>query len=80
MCSSDLLEPSGAAISPEFDTGCTPGCSVTTCSCTAAYFTWTASTSPRFPDSAWGVDFTDGTAYGSSKANLHFVRAVRSSN
>ena len=67
------------AVPAVFNTGCTAGCTVTTCSCTPADIgTWSSSTYQNGPNYAWGVYFPDGTVYGSSKTSNFFVRAVRS--
>lgn len=65
------------AMDPIFDHDCTPGCTVTTCSCTNAG-TFLTST----PDAAdgnyilnWLVDFGDGSV--KSFDGLHYMRAVR---
>jgi hypothetical protein len=78
-----LLRPSTApdpAVSSEFDTGCVPGCSVLTCSCTNDSSYWT---SDRFGDRAWTVDFDDGSTSEGPRAFLSgldvqwLLRAVR---
>jgi hypothetical protein len=70
------------AIPPEFDTGCAPGCTVLTCSCTriagqpfGGTLYW--SSSDGGGDFAWGVDFGDGDPDGKVRALEFFVRAVR---
>jgi hypothetical protein len=64
------------AVSPAFNTGCAPGCTVLTCSCTVSGYYWSASTYANSPDGAWGVLFGGGgvDAYGKSG---YYVRAVR---
>ena len=53
-----LVNPTTAnATFPEFDTGCVPGCTVLTCSCTRLTFTWSSTTYPYIPDRAWNVVF-----------------------
>ncbi len=67
------------SIDPIFDTGCTPGCSVLTCSCTAIDPYWSATSDAGFPLDAWGVHFARGTADPFAKVDLYLVRAVRGS-
>ena len=72
------------SIDPVFNTGCGGGCTVTTCSCTAASSTWSATTIPVFTNRAVTVNFTDGSVssditFASNRKrllSLH-VRAVR---
>jgi hypothetical protein len=66
------------AISPAFNTGCTAGCTVTTCSCTlsGAYY-WSSSTYAPNPQWAWVVNFYDGTMGAVYKTPNFFLRAVR---
>ena len=75
------------AVSPAFNTNCTPGCTVTTCSCTATSngsglagqlpYYWSSTTDAGSPDSAWSVDFGLGAVAYWGKAYGFFVRAVR---
>jgi hypothetical protein len=60
-----------------FNTDCTAGCTVTTCSCTGSGNYWSSSTSRLLPSDAWFVDFYDGGAYYDSKTDGRYVRAVR---
>ncbi|MFM7144038.1 MAG: hypothetical protein ACKO2K_19205, partial [Alphaproteobacteria bacterium] len=60
-----------------FDSGCTPGCTVTTCSCTRREPYWTSSTYRGFRFYAWSVDFANGTVDGHDKTAKRLVRAVR---
>ena len=62
----------------EFHTPCTPGCSVTACSCTAAFVYWSSTTDSGFPDFAWAVDFFDADVFDLGKDGDFPVRAVRS--
>jgi hypothetical protein len=64
------------ALDPAFDTGCVPGCTVTTCSCTAASDEWSSTTRVDWPDYVWAVDFSRGNVNSSPKGSNH-VRAVR---
>ncbi len=69
---------SSPCVPAAFNTNCTPGCSVTGCSCTASYFHyWSASNVSAFPDGAFAVQFGDGSVGPSYKANGEHVRAVR---
>lgn len=66
------------AVPAEFDTGCTAGCTVATCSCTRSYSSyWTSSTNQAGPYVAWVVGFGDGIGELVYKTESHFVRAVR---
>jgi hypothetical protein len=68
------LNPS---VSPEFNSACLPGCTVSTCSCTKAANTWTSTTNMNFPLNAWTVDFQVGFVRPDDKTVGDFVRAVR---
>ncbi len=70
------VPPPGPTVSPVFNTGCTPGCSVTTCSCTRASYYW-SSTTGRDASSAWNVYFYWGGVYDGYKNISSYVRAVR---
>ena len=70
-------ENSGPAVAGELDTGCTPGCTVTTCSCTEAAPVWTSTTFAADPALAWFVDFANGFAGNDVKSAPWHVRAVR---
>lgn len=65
------------AIDPVFNHDCTPGCTVTTCSCTnpAPFFTSTPDSSDPGFLAYWSVDFGDGSVVSSRDA-FH-VRGVR---
>jgi uncharacterized protein DUF1566/dockerin type I repeat protein len=65
------------SVSTAFDTGCTAGCTVTSCSCTAASPHWCSTTLASSPVSAWFVDFIIGNVSADFKATFHSVRAVR---
>ncbi|MFM7144625.1 MAG: DUF1566 domain-containing protein, partial [Alphaproteobacteria bacterium] len=60
-----------------FDTGCRPGCTVTTCSCTRSDYYWSSSTAQFNPSYAWYVPFYYGSDYYATKTNGFYVRAVR---
>jgi hypothetical protein len=65
-------------VSPVFNTGCTPGCTVTSCSCTVPSFYWSGSTTSTSPGGdAWGVYFDNGSVYPLGKPFNGYVRAVR---
>ena len=59
------------------DTGCTPGCTVTTCSCTRPSEHWSSTSNDFLPYQGWIVDFTYGSVYFEGKFGWHHVRAVR---
>jgi len=62
-----------------FSTKCSPGCTVTTCSCTAASSYWSSTTYAASDSNAWFVVFWGGFVdyFGLTKADKGFVRAVR---
>ena len=61
----------------EFNTGCAPGCTVTTCSCTQSDGYWSATTTAGGPNFAWGVYFNVGGGNFGPKTVNDYVRAVR---
>jgi len=62
-----------------FDTNCTLDCTVTSCSCTAANYYWSNTTSPGgVLEEAGGVHFDDGQEGFHLKTEFQRVRAVRS--
>jgi hypothetical protein len=66
------------AIDPVFNSGCAPGCTVTTCSCTSvALHYWSSSTSTYHPVTAWLVYFVDGDVNSFDKDTTYLARAVR---
>ena len=65
------------AVSPAFNTGCAPSCTVLNCSCTISSDYWSSSTYASYPTVAWLVYFVDGTAIADNKSDYHYVRAVR---
>ncbi len=67
----------GPAIDPAFNTGCAAGCTVTSCSCTASNYYWTATTYQNGASLAWSVLFNDGYGGVSGKSSSNSVRAVR---
>jgi hypothetical protein len=71
------LENLNPAVSAPFNTSCTEGCTVTTCSCTVTDGYWSSSTYAGFPLLAWFVIFTDGAVGAPNKVDDYYVRAVR---
>jgi Protein of unknown function (DUF1566) len=74
------------AVDPLFNTICTSGCTVTTCSCTALGTYWSSTTTAYDPSFAWDVPFTsynyNGRRFASllsndPKFNGNYARAVR---
>ncbi len=65
------------SIDPIFDTGCTPGCSVLTCSCTGIANYWSSTSIAILPTDAWIVFFTDGGVINEPKSITQSVREVR---
>ncbi len=67
----------GPAVSAAFNSGCTSGCTVTTCSCTSFSY-WASTSRPNEPDSAWYVAFHAAGDNGTIAKHFAFnVRAVR---
>jgi hypothetical protein len=61
-----------------FNTGCTPGCNATGCSCTVADVYWSATTSAFSPSFVWIVYFNSGLDFDVGKnSTVYGVRAVR---
>ncbi len=71
------LEVLGPATYNEFNSGCTGGCTVTTCSCTVSSVYWSSSTYAGGPSFAWYVFINVGSVLSDPKANSRHVRAVR---
>ena len=71
------LQNVNPAMSAAFNTGCTPGCAVTSCSCTLPGLYWSSSSYADDPNNAWDVDFSLGNANTFPKELHHSVRAVR---
>jgi hypothetical protein len=65
------------AVSPAFNTGCTGGCSNTTCSCTVSSGYWSGTTQRDNPNAAWHPSFGFGSLGASGKGISFYVRAVR---
>jgi len=68
------LNPSTFAV---FNSGCTAGCTVTTCSCTVSGYYWTSSSYESDPSFAWTPSFYNGGVSDDYKENYEYVRAVR---
>jgi hypothetical protein len=71
-----------SAVSPAIDvaffhTGCAPGCTATTCSCTQSDYYWSSTTDETNRSDAWLVDFIGGSIYAPPKDGTYYVRAVR---
>ncbi len=65
------------AVSSSFNTGCSSGCTVTSCSCTAADNYWSSTPYAGSSSFAWSVYFNDGLVLLDAKSNSLRVRAVR---
>jgi hypothetical protein len=59
-----------------FHNNCFGSCTVLNCSCTAFFAYWTSTTVTNLPNSAFAVNFTDGTV-GVFTKNASFTAAVR---
>lgn len=65
-------------IDPAFDNGCSPICTVLTCSCTVPFLYWSSSSVFFSERTAWLVNFTFGHVSFATKRHVVFhVRAVR---
>jgi hypothetical protein len=64
---------------PAFSSGCTPGCAIAICNCTAPYPYWSSTTeaSGGPVPSAWVVSFLNGFVDYNGQYNSWLVRAVR---
>ena len=74
----------GCGVSPyppctytEFNTSCSAGCTVLTCSCTQSSYYWSATTYTPYPPNAWVVYFFNGYEFADGKYSNGYVRAVR---
>lgn len=65
------------AVSEAFNTACSAGCTVLTCSCTGFGSYWSSSSHIFDQDEAWRILFSHGFSSGGRKTNLYRVRAVR---
>jgi hypothetical protein len=68
---------SSPCVPAAFDTNCTPGCSVTGCSCTVSDYYWSGSTISANPNNAWSVVFFNGFVTYNDETSNYYVRAVR---
>jgi hypothetical protein len=68
---------SSLLVATVFNTGCTPSCTVTACSCTGAGAHWSSTTYTDSPDNAWEVLSDSGFVVIDVKVDSNFVRAVR---
>ena len=64
-------------VDPVFDSGCTDGCTVTSCSCTARANYWSSTTKKDAVQDALLLNFKTGSAGNLEKDGHVFVRAVR---
>lgn len=65
------------SIASVFNSDCTPGCTVTTCSCTGiATAFWSSTTYDWTKNNSWSVWFYEGTTSSYAKNTLLHVRAV----
>lgn len=68
------FEPS---VSAAFNTGCVPGCTVTTCSCTPIAYYWSSTTYLGSKSQAWFVSSSNLYIVYAPKTTTYSVRAVR---
>jgi hypothetical protein len=67
----------GPAVSTAFDTACSEGCTVETCSCTASFGYFSSTTDALVTTLAWFVGFSLGNVDRNEKTAPLHVRAVR---
>jgi hypothetical protein len=65
------------SVDPVFDNCTPPGCTVTSCSCTASSRYWSSTTGANGPAAAWSVDFGVSHVSSFGKFTPGRVRAVR---
>ena len=65
------------SVGAPFNTGCAPGATVLTGSCTQSNGYWSSSTYVFSPQAAWYVHFSDGGVLALNKTLSWYVRAVR---
>jgi hypothetical protein len=66
-----------AKVYPLFRTGCEPGCTVTTCSCTKDFPTWTSTDEINGACLAYLDDFSNALVISNWKDEPYHTRAVR---
>jgi hypothetical protein len=66
-------------VDPVFDTDCSPGCTIDTCSCTVPGTYWSSITSRNSPAGAHSAGFGSGKVWGfvTTKSYPNHIRAVR---
>jgi hypothetical protein len=64
-------------VDPAFNTACSSGCTVLTCSCTRGNEAWSSSSASPAPADAWWASFLFGNVTFSPKGTALRVRAVR---
>ena len=67
------------AVSAPFNNGCSPGCTVLTCSCTFSGVHWSSSSAATAESIGWAVNFLFGSVNRNylKATDSYFVRAVR---
>jgi hypothetical protein len=73
------LGTAGPAVSAAFNTGCAPGCTVLTCSCTFSSVYWSSTSPADAPALAWNVNFLFGSVNRNyiKATDSYYARAVR---
>jgi hypothetical protein len=71
------FETYSPAVSPEFNTGCVPPCTVLDCSCTVGAHYWSSTVLTGYPWLVWFVYFNTGMVNGDPTYTDYRVRAVR---
>jgi hypothetical protein len=69
--------PPAPAVFPPFNSGCVPGCTVTSCSCTLLDVYWSSTSYQNLGTLAWKCNSTDGGIDALPKTMAKEVRAVR---
>ena len=60
-----------------FNVGCSPGCTVTTCSCTMLNYYWSSTSNEQNPSNTWNVNSAFGNISQIAKSASGYVRTVR---
>ncbi len=69
--------PNGRALPPELYQNCTPGCTVTTCSCAFSGFRWSSTLNQSLPTLGWTVSASNCDHSLATQTVSRGVRAVR---
>jgi hypothetical protein len=68
------------AVLPVFNTGCSAGCSVLSCSCTKNFVYTSSSSYLEYTPANWKINFQDGDVFAGNRTDTYNVRAVRTAS